>query len=137
MHDDGRGAANVELLRAAFDDFNNGDVDALMARMEPDFIINIAGVPQRRGRDTWRQGIDYMRQAFPDIHARVEDIFGAGDRVAVRLTFSGTHQGDFQGIQATGRSVSYSSNELYRVTDGVIAEEWICSDMASLMAQLS
>jgi predicted ester cyclase len=108
-----------------------------MARMEPDFIINLAGVPQLRGRETWRRGVDVMRQGFPDIRAQIEDIFGAGDRVAVRLTFHGTHTGEFQGFAATGRTVSYTSNEIYRVADGLIAEEWICSDIAGLMAQLS
>ncbi len=130
-HDD-----NVQLLRSTFDVFNEGDLETCMARMEPDFVINLAGLPPMHGRDIWRQGVDVMRQGFPDIQAQIEDIFGAGDRVAVRLTFHGTHTGEFQGIPATGRTVRYTSNEIYRVAGGLIAEEWICSDMAGLMAQL-
>ena len=56
---------------------------------------------------------------------------------ALRLTLSGTHKGEFQGIPATGRTISYVSHEFYRVADGLVAEEWICSDMASLFSQLS
>lgn len=129
---------NVDLLRAALEALNAGDLEACMSRMEPEFIINIAGVPQYTGRDTWKQGVDYFRQAFPDTTATIEDIFGTGDRVAVRLTLTGTHTGEFQGIPATGRTVTYSSNEIYRIGDNsLIAEEWICSDMASLFAQIS
>jgi steroid delta-isomerase-like uncharacterized protein len=129
---------NTELLRSALEALNAGDLEACMARMEPEFIINIAGVPQRTGLGTWKQGVDYFKQAFPDVSATVEDIFGTGDRVAVRLTFTGTHTGEFQGIPATGRTVTYSSNEIYRISDnGLIAEEWICSDLASLFAQIS
>jgi predicted ester cyclase len=61
----------------------------------------------------------------------------AEDRVAVRVTFRGTHTGEFQGMPATGRTIHYVSHEFYRVQDGLIVEEWICSDTASLFRQLS
>lgn len=77
-----------------------------------------------------------MRQAFPDIEAHIHDIFGVGDRVAVRLSFRATHSGEFLGVAATGRSVRYVSHEFYRLAAGVIAEEWICSDVATLMRQI-
>jgi steroid delta-isomerase-like uncharacterized protein len=90
-----------------------------------------------RGRETWHQGYELVKRAFPDIKIRVDDLVAAGDKVALRLTLSGTHQGEFQGIPATGRKISYVSHEFYRVTEGVVAEEWICSDLASLFSQLS
>jgi predicted ester cyclase len=83
-----------------------------------------------------------MRRAFPDLEARVDDVIAAEDRVALRLTFTGTHEGDFQlgefqTLPATGRTIHYVSHEFYRVNNGLIAEEWICSDTASLLSQLS
>ena len=77
-----------------------------------------------------------MRRAFPDLRAEIEDIVAADDRVALRLRFRGTHSGEFLGIPATGRPVEYVSHEFYRITGGLIAEEWICSDMATLFRQL-
>ena len=78
-----------------------------------------------------------MKAAFPDLHAQIEDITAAEDRVAARLTLSGTHTGEYLGFPPTGRAVKYVSREFYRVADGLIAEEWICSDTASLFQQLS
>jgi steroid delta-isomerase-like uncharacterized protein len=78
-----------------------------------------------------------MRRAFPDLEAHVEDVVAAEDRVAVRVSFRGTHSGEFQGVPATGRTIHYVSHEFYRIADGLIVEEWICSDMASLFRQLS
>jgi predicted ester cyclase len=78
-----------------------------------------------------------MRHAFPDLRADIEDIVAAGDKVAVRLRFRGTHSGEFLGFAATGRTVEYVSHEFYRVAGGLIAEEWICADMATLLRQLS
>ena len=90
-----------------------------------------------RGPDVWRQGAGVIRLGFPDLHARIDDLVAEGDRVAVRLTFRGTHQGEFLGVPATGRTVEYVSHEFYRFADGLVAEEWICSDLASLQGQLT
>lgn len=99
--------------------------------------MNLAELPEPlRGKEVWREGFELMRHAFPDLTARIEDIFGAGDRVAVRLRLRGTHAGEFQGLPATGRTIEYVSHEFYRVSDGLIGEEWICSDTATLMRQL-
>jgi len=131
-------AANMTLVRAGLEDFNAGDLDACVARLAPDFVINLAEAPApMSGRETWRHGAETMLLAFPDIAARIDDIFAADDRVAARLTFRGTHSGDFLGTPATGRTVEYVSHEFYRVADGLLAEEWICSDTATLMRQLS
>lgn len=129
---------NVELLRAGFDELNAGDLDACVAHAAPDLVMNLAELPEPlHGTQTWRQNAEMMKRAFPDLHAHVDDIFAAADRVAVRVTFTGTHSGDFLGIPATGRSVRYVSHEFYRVADGLIAEEWICSDLATLMRQIT
>ena len=71
------------------------------------------------------------------MRAHIDDVVAAGDQVALRLTFRGTHQGEFLGIPATGRTIEYVSHEFYRIADGRIAEEWICSDMATLHGQLT
>jgi steroid delta-isomerase-like uncharacterized protein len=131
-------ATNIELVRAGFDAFNAGDAGACMALTAPDLIMNLAELPEpRHGQEAWRQGFEMMKRAFPDLRAHIEDIVAAGDKVAVRLRFRGTHSGEFLGIPATGRTIAYVSHEFYRVADGLIAEEWICSDTATLLRQLS
>jgi steroid delta-isomerase-like uncharacterized protein len=129
---------NAAFVRESFDALNAGDTQRLLAVVAPDIVIHYAEMPEPlEGRQTWQQGFELMKRAFPDLQAHVDDIVAADDKVAVRLTLRGTHQGDFQGIPATGRTISYVSHEFYRVRDGLIAEEWICSDMASLFRQLS
>ena len=74
---------------------------------------------------------------LPRPSAHIDNIVAAQDKVAVRLRFRGTHCGEFLGIPATGRTIGYVSHEFYRIADRLIAEEWICSDMATLLRQLS
>jgi steroid delta-isomerase-like uncharacterized protein len=130
--------ANVALVRESVEAFNAGDMARLLAVAAPDIVIHYAEMPEPlQGRETWQQGYELAKRAFPDLKIRVDDLVAAGDKVALRLTLTGTHQGEFQGIPATGRTISYVSHEFYRVADGTFAEEWICSDMASLFRQLS
>ena len=134
----GSAQANVALVKESLEALNAGDTERLLAAVAPDIVIHYAEMAEPlRGRETWRQGFDLMKRAFPDLRAHVDDIVAADDKVALRLRLSGTHQGDFQGVPATGRTVDYVSHEFYRVRDGVIAEEWICSDLASLFRQLT
>lgn len=127
----------VELVRRSFEVFNRGDIDTCVGLLTPDFVANIAGAPEPSvGRDPWKQNALMFRAAFPDLRAEIQDIFGVGARVAVRLTFRGTHRGAFFGMPATGREVVFSSVEIYRVAGDHIAEEWVSPDITSLMGQL-
>jgi steroid delta-isomerase-like uncharacterized protein len=127
----------VELVRRSFELFNCGNIDACVDLLRPDFVANIAGASGPTvGRDPWKQNALMFRTAFPNLRAEIEDIFGVGDRVAVRLTFCGTHRGTFFGLPATGREVVFSSVEIYRVADNQLTEEWVAPDIASLMGQL-
>jgi steroid delta-isomerase-like uncharacterized protein len=131
-------AMNAELVRAGFQAFNSGDADQCLALAAPDLITNLAELPEpRHGRGVWWQGFEMIKHAFPDLQAHIEDIVAAEDKVAVRLRFRGTHCGEFLGIPATGRTIEYVSHEFYRIADGLIAEEWICSDTTTLLRQLS
>ena len=59
-----------------------------------------------------------------------------GDRVAVRFRFEGTHQGDFMGIPATGKKISYAGVQMLTIVDGVCRENWALDDNLSFMTQL-
>ncbi|MFB6283843.1 MAG: ester cyclase [Halobacteria archaeon] len=62
------------------------------------------------------------RGIFPDMEITVEDVFGSGDRVAVRWTMTGTHQGEMFGVEPTGREVEFVGIEINRLEDGKLRE---------------
>jgi steroid delta-isomerase-like uncharacterized protein len=130
--------ANATLVRESVEAFNAGDMTKLLTVTAPDIVIHYAEMAEPLvGREVWRHGYEMVRGAFPDIKIRIDDLVASEDKVALRLTLSGTHEAEFQGFPATGRTISYVSHEFYRVQRGLIAEEWICSDTASLFAQLT
>ena len=74
--------------------------------------------------------------AFPDLHFKIEDIVAEGDKVAYRLTVSGTHKGEFQGIPPTDKKVSFTSTGISNIADGKVAEDWVDADTMGLMQQI-
>lgn len=129
---------HIALVRTAYQAMENGDLDAAAGLLTEDFIANVPGSPEPLvGREVWLQGARQMRQAFPDLRINVLDVFGAGDKVTVLAHFEGTHRGEFQQFEATGRRVGFRSIEVYRMEGDKIAEEWVAPDLVGLMRQLS
>ncbi|EHB68142.1 MULTISPECIES: ester cyclase [Paenibacillus] len=75
-------------------------------------------------------------EAFPDKRYTVEQIIGQGDKVLVRMTVKGTHQGIFFGTAPTGNSIDVTLYRQYRVESGKITEHrgWI--DMVTMWHQI-
>lgn len=75
-----------------------------------------------------REAADFVRSvtaAMPDFRLEIEDIFGSGERVTVRLRMTGTHTGErLLGCAATGRRLDASAVFVYRVEGGRLAETW-------------
>lgn len=129
---------NIALVRRGYETLQSGDVDALAELITENFIANIPGLPEPlRGREPWRRNVEAMLEGFPDLQIDIDDMFGAGDKVAVLLRFHGTHNGQFQGVPPTHRRVSFSSIEVYRLEGDKIAEEWVSPDILGLMRQIS
>ena len=77
-----------------------------------------------------------LRAAFPDLRLTVEEMVAEGDRVSVRFTARGTHQGEFSGVPPTGSRVAWEVISIVRVAVGKIAERWSQSDVEGLRQQL-
>ena len=74
--------------------------------------------------------------AFSDMHHVFEDQIAEDDMVVTRVTLHGTHTGDFQGIPATGKSVSIPAIFFDCIKDGKLVEHWSMMDTMGLMQQL-
>ena len=130
---------NVATLRRLIEAVNQND----LARVAPEVIApgfvrhDVAGTwPGVRGEGGVIDLIGSLRAALPDMHFEIDDIFGAGDRVAMRFTLSGTHRAELLGRPPTGRPITVSGINIYRLEDGKIVETWQLADVAGLVHQL-
>jgi predicted ester cyclase len=76
------------------------------------------------------------RTSFPDMQGTVEDVIAEGDRVAARMTWHGTHRGDFLGIGPTEERVSFSAFHLVRFSGQRAVEWWGTADLLGALQQL-
>ena len=115
---------------------NQGNTDAIDELIDPGVVDHAAPPGFPTGREGAKQFAAMMRSAFPDLHQTIEDMIAEGDKVVMRSTWSGTHEGEFMGIPATGRQVTVSAIDITRVADGRLVEHWEQFDALGLMQQL-
>jgi steroid delta-isomerase-like uncharacterized protein len=78
-----------------------------------------------------------MRRAFPDLEMVIEQQIAEGSWVATRVTFRGTHTGEFAGVPATGRRIEYAGTAVDRLEDGKVVEMWHTVNMHLVMRQIA
>jgi predicted ester cyclase len=71
--------------------------------------------------------------AFPDAHITIDDIFGQGDQVVVRVVVRGTQEGAILGIPASGRFVQWDGVDVYRLSHGKISDIWAGDDWTAIL----
>ena len=101
-----------------------------------DYVNNAATPDISPNLEGYKQRIAYMLKGFPDLHCKIEDLFSSGDRVAMRLAASGTHEADSMGLRATGVRAVWTAIAIYQVVDGRIVQRWENRDDLGLMQQL-
>ena len=127
---------NKALLRRWGELWNAGDAAAIAALVTPDYVRHDPNGPEVRGPDAERQLVAMYRAAFPDLRFAIEHLVADEDLVVARYTIRGTHRGELLGIPPTGRPITLSAMELYRIRDGRVAEQWVALDTLGLLQQL-
>ncbi len=124
------------IRRWVFEVWHNHNLSAVNEFVTADYLRHDPNVPEVRGAEAAQQLVAMFLTAFPDLHFTIEDMVAEGDTVVARYTARGTHQGELLGIPSTGRQIALSAIEIYRLTDGKIAEQWTIMDALGLMQQL-
>lgn len=125
---------NVELVRRFYEEaINRRDSTACERLLTDDFVHN----NESRGQAGQQTAVDAFLSAFPDLSNRILMTVAEGDRVAVHQKWTGTHGGEFLGIQPTGRKVEFTSTAILLIQGRLIAQAWDEVDLLGLQAQLT
>jgi len=128
---------NRAAARRFFEEgWNSGDPAQLKAFLADEFVSHNSLNFAIQSSDEYCRGVVAYRTAFPDLVTSVDDVIAEGDRVVVRGTDRGTHQAEFMGRAASGRLVTTTWIEIFRLESGKAVEGWIESDSKALMDQL-
>jgi len=130
---------NVALMKRWFHEvWNEGRVETVNELLAEDAIgmgQGLRGAVTRGPRD-FVPFVKRIRGAFPDIRLKVEDAFGAGEKVAIRWSADMTHRGSDLGVPSTGKRVRITGITIVRIAKGKIAEGWDNWDQLALMQQI-
>ena len=108
----------------------DGNSEAIGEFFAPDYVAHGTGRDMTGGRDAIHEFLSVLRRAFPDLEVDVEILVEADDRVAWQRTLQGTHEGAYKGFPATGRRIVWRDMITSRFEDGLIAEDWVITDLA-------
>jgi len=127
---------NKKIVRRYQEIYNSNNLDALGDVVSEDLLTPkiMPGIPT--GIEGARAAHRIMLAGFPDYQTIIDDLFAEGDKVAARISMSGTNTGSFMGIPPTGRHVSFTGIYIARIADGKIVEHWGEEDGVSLLQQL-
>jgi predicted ester cyclase len=115
-------AANESLLV-------NGN-DAADRFFAPGYVAHGTGRDLTGGPDAVRRFVGMLHGAFSNLEVTVDILAETADRVAWQRTLAGTQSGSYMGFPATGRRVVWRDMIVSRFVDGVIAEDWVVTDLA-------
>jgi steroid delta-isomerase-like uncharacterized protein len=128
--------ANEDVVRRFYEEMCNGRKNELASELfTQDYVMHDPQVPSRPGPDGMAEVVAVYQEGVEG-HWEIEEMFSAGDRVAVRWTGSGTHVGEVNGIPPTGKDVRVDALSIFRMEGGKIAEMWEVWDTLGFLQQL-
>ena len=123
---------NVRWIQA----FNERDWASETACRSSDYVAHMQGAPGPLDNDGWVAFLHVFVAGLPDVQIAVEAELGERNLVCSRWTMTGTHQGEFLGVPATGRQITMQGIDVSRVVDGKIAEHWAQFDVVGVLQQI-
>src|SRR5437867_1099776 len=126
---------NKSTARRFFEYFDRRAFDAIATLLAPGEVSHLPGAPHALDWPAHRQYAGAFVSAFPDCYHVIEDQIADEANVVTRITFGGTHKGELMGVPATGRQIAIEGITWFRMTNGLIAEEWTEFDRLGLMVQ--
>jgi steroid delta-isomerase-like uncharacterized protein len=127
---------NKALVRRSIEGENQADLGMVEDCYATNYVHHDPDNPAVRDWPGLKEAFLGYFAAFPDGHVVIDDLIAEDDKVVKRWTSRGTHKGEFAGIPATGKQVSFTGATTYRVAGGKIVEGWWSYDLFGMLQQL-
>jgi steroid delta-isomerase-like uncharacterized protein len=124
---------NRALVRSLYEDCINAGNLALLPRYVDEAYVGVRG---ERGVAGFARVLEGLRRGTPDVHFTLEDVLSDADRVVVRWTWRGTHEGPVAGVAATGKRLESTAIVIYQLRNGKIVQAWLESDRLGFLQRL-
>lgn len=117
--------------------WNNGNLEVIGDLVDSDYKLHVPNAPKEfRGPEGFKEFIQMYRTAFPDLTLSVEERVVEGDKIADRIIARGTHEGEFMGIEPTGKETETTTMVIHYLDDGMVVADDGLIDNLGLLQQL-
>ena len=128
---------HAATMKRLYELINAGDIDGFGELLAEDFVEHEELPGLEPSKEGVKQLFHIYRAAFPDLRMDVQDVLVSGDKAVARVRATGTHQGEFLGMPATGKSVDVQLIDITRFGDDALAREhWGVFDSLAMLQQL-
>jgi len=127
---------NIAAQKHLAENVNAGNIDAAVQSFAPDAVDHDPAPGQPAGREGFKAFFTELTTAFPDAKIEPAHMVADDENVAVAYTLTGTHEGQFQGIEPTGKTIEVRGLQIGRFANGQIVERWGSSDELGILQQL-
>jgi len=128
---------NKMTLRRIYDEILTGGDDSLVDTHVAEYYVEHGEATGRiTGRDAFKQRNRDLRRVLEGLSWKVEDLIAEGDRVAARVTLTGTHHTERMHGHVTGKQVRIPAMDIVRFSNGRMVERWFFIDRVGLSQQL-
>jgi steroid delta-isomerase-like uncharacterized protein len=126
---------NLDLLHRSLEAWNRRDLATYRELYAPDAVIRGVG-PGPLGVEETLEVYRAFFAGFPDLRLTVDETLEAAERIVVRFTVRGVHEGAFQGIPPTARPIEVQGISILHFSQGRIVERWNQLDQLGMLQQL-
>jgi len=128
---------NLDLIKGLFDEINKGNIEIWKELCAPEFVYySPSNNPEPMSLNETIECFQMALNGFPDYNCKTHELIAKGDKVIARVTCTGTHDGEFQGIPATGNKIEFGVIDIVHIKEGKIVEIREEIDSLGLMMQL-
>ena len=122
---------NEAIIRKWIEALNKQNLALLDDIIAPDYVDM-----KQQGLESAKQSMKMFYKGFPDLHTTIEDMIAEGEKVWVRVKATGTHTGEFLGLIPTGKKITITSVDIFRIADDKIVQGWSVNDFLDFYKQL-
>ena len=129
--------ANIATAKKMGEAINKGNLEEFRNVFAADVKDHDPAPDQGKGPEGFIGFFTQFRHAFPDLKVAVEHMVADEENVAIAYTMTGTQEGPFQGIPATGKKIKARGMQIAKFNaDAKITERWGSSDEMGILQQL-
>ena len=129
--------ANIATAKKMGEAINQGNLQEFHQIFAPGVVDHDPAPDQGKGPEGFIKFFTQFRAAFPDLKIAVDHMVADEDNVSIAYTVTGTQDGPFQGIPATGKKIKARGMQIAKFDSNArIVERWGSSDELGMLQQI-